>query len=227
EKYFRNNFPQSNGQYGFSEPFFSSIYHFDEKYPTVLFVGQETNGWGAYAPSFGEEDIVKSQEYVREFLENNIDIRYTKELYGFNSFWNFIRDIYDRVGKRINVVWTELDKIHYSCEQKKCVRLWQEDREYLNGPLANNNKSILQLEIEIIKPDYIVFLTGPQLKYRKSMSVALGIEKILTQRPQSVHDVFVFSAYNAKCLWIYHPNARGFKIPEIAEKLAQKIKNRQ
>ena len=235
EAYFKKITKSSNGDFGFSEPFFTSMYRYEQNNPTILFVGQEMNGWSNYEDPFEEERIEESQRFVREYIDNSINKRdpnakrryYGKEscLYSSGKFWDLIRAVYDLKKRNINVAWTELDKMHYRCEQKKCVRLWTEDRAVLNGELKGDcGKTILQLEIETIKPDYIVFLTGPQLKYRKSMSVALGMKNVLFSRPQSVHDACVFNYGDTKCIWIYHPNARRFNFNEMAGIIARETK---
>lgn len=220
KRYFERSY--GSGSFEFAEPFFTSINECQNDDLLIMFVGQETNGWGDYQKFIsGGKNIAESQRYVREFIKNSIEKRdpqleteylfeyYKKKfsLYDAHAFWNFIRSVYDSANKRINVIWTELDKIHYKCKDRKgedvkCITLWKEDEERLNGAFGDKKQTMLEYEIEILKPDLIVFLTGPS--YTKSMKSALQNDDL--KKPNL--DVFVqeFSVLNTACLWTYHPN---------------------
>ena len=194
---------------GFSEPFFTSVYATDGNLPKVLFVGQETNGWGNYSNFDGtDKALIKSQEFVAEFTKNNIAIR-DKHLkiqdckgYDPHIFWQFVRNVYDKTGNGIHIIWTELDKIQYYCGNKY-YKLWAEDENLLNSPVENG-KTLLLLEIETIKPDYIVFLTGP--KYSQSMGTALDRMDIKDHIPTFDDPIVCFDLFGTPCLWTYHPS---------------------
>lgn len=213
KRYFKRNY--GSDSFEFAEPFFTSINECQKENLLIMFVGQETNGWGDYQEFIsGGMNIAESQRYVREFIKNSIEkrdpqLKYEKKipLYDAHAFWNFIRSVYDSVNKRINVIWTELDKIHYKCkdykgEDVKCITLWEKDEERLNKTFGNEQKTMLEYEIEILKPDLIVFLTGPS--YAKSMKSALHNNDL--KKPKLDVVVQEFSVLNTICLWTYHPN---------------------
>ena len=205
-------------KFSFSHPFFTSLYQMDDNKPLIMFIGQETNGWGDY---FGDEnkafegvnEIETAQNFVKEYTWNNVKnqdkkhrIDYKNNKYtGYNSysFWRFIRDVYKKSGNNTDIVWTELDKIHYCCNHKKCITLWTEDEVKLNGPLCDG-KTILQHEIDIVKPNLVVFLVGPN--YYKSMETALQKSDLYLYIPSEKESFTEFKVYDTECLWSYHPN---------------------
>ena len=252
KKYF-----QDKGDYGFSQPFFTGVYSYeDATLPLIMFVGQETNGWGDYSEFDGIAEIKLSQEYVCEYAFNSIIDKKEKKrfpyiqkkydygimersdnssntekecplLYAKVRFWDLIRNVCEKSGREPNIVWTELDKIHYfyvEKNNKRCVKLWSEDEKELNEIVDDtNHRTMLELEIEIIKPDLVVFLTGPS--YAQSMKDAL--HKYDLKKPNS--DVFVreFSVLNTACLWTYHPNYlnRANLWDRVIDSIADKIRS--
>ena len=231
KKYFEKCY--GNITFGFSEPFFTGVYDYtDKSLPMIMFVGQETNGWGCYDRFINKSDVSDSQSFVWQLTKINMEKSKDIELcsygeknkysYDSHAFWNFIRNIYEKIN--VNVVWNELDKIHYCCKDEKCVTLWKEDELELNKPLENG-KSLLLNEIEIIKPDLVVFLTGPN--YYKSMESALDLETIKKPNKKWCCQEFGIPVdnYKAPCLWTYHPNAlcRMKKWDRVADLIVNKI----
>lgn len=254
EDYFNKSYKSKI--YGFSQPFFTGVYSYeDATLPLIMFVGQETNGWGDYSEFDGIAEIKLSQEYVCEYAFNSIIDKKEKKrfpyiqkkydygimersdnssntekecplLYAKVRFWDLIRNVCEKSGREPNIVWTELDKIHYfyvEKNNKRCVKLWSEDEKELNEIVDDTNRTMLEHEIEIIKPDLVVFLTGPS--YAQSMKDAL--HKYDLKKPNS--DVFVreFSVLNTACLWTYHPNYlnRANLWDRVIDSIADKIRS--
>ena len=230
---------------GFSEPFFTAVGDFKNKeFPLIMFVGQETNGWGNYDTYFknarADADldnlITQSQDFVCEFTKNNVidknnnlKIKYhDKDCNGYDShaFWNFIRAVYEKV--KINVVWNELDKIHYTCNDPdyKCVTLWEDDEEDLNKNLTNK-KSLLLNEIEIIQPDMIIFLTGPSYKASMDSALGKGLTKPKLKSPILNFNIVTENKAKIPCIWTYHPNALCYRglWDTVLKKIAENINN--
>jgi len=213
----RKYFLRLNGtkSFGFSEPFFTSVYKEDRDLPIVLFVGQETNRWGNYSNFVKKTDIngaiLDSQAFVAGFTHNNV-VKGDRALriqgskaYDSHAFWNFIRAVCKKSQENkqaIQVVWTELDKIHYSCPNDKCIKLWGEDEIELNREVIEG-RTMLLLEIETIKPDLVVFLTGPN--YAQSMRAALLDDSL--GKPTKKNLIKEFSTLEIHCIWTYHPNS--------------------
>ena len=214
KKYFlRHN---DTEEFSFAEPFFTSLYKADDLLPIVMFVGQETNGWGDYIDFKQtieekgiDEAITNSQAFVSAFTKNNVVDRNKKlkkqgsKAYDSHAFWNFIRAFYDGTNNKIRVVWTELDKIHYACfPDDKCIKLWEKDESMLSAEVLDG-KSMLMWEIELIRPDLVVFLTGPS--YAHSMETAIGHDII--KKPTNEDSIQKFKISGIQCIWTYHPNS--------------------
>ena len=129
---------------------------------------------------------------------------------------------------KIKAVWNELDKMHYipagNNDRTKCIRVWKEDKDVLNGEVKNG-KSLLQLEIETIQPDLIVFLTGPSPKYVFSMESAL--KKDLPDKPNKKEPISFFLYGSIPCLWTYHPGGLSHLClkKDVKDKIIEQIKS--
>lgn len=197
-----------NAQYSFSQPFFTSVGENNAK-PVVMFVGQETNGWG-FIEDF---DINGAKQWnIDNSQMSGLDIMKTQLSLQVNTstFWRFICLIVEIIKQEydIGIVWNNLDKIHYRISNARikkqyrdidCVTLYSKDEKELNRNIVPYGKTLLQLEIETIKPDLIVFLTGPN--YKESMESALGI--VLMEKPSNDNPIV---AINGNMLWTYHPS---------------------
>ncbi len=125
------------------------------------------------------------------------------------QFWKFISCLNN---KRYNVCWNNLDKIHYKTDKKKCIKLYNEDEKFLHRDIEYGKKkqSLLMHEIDIVEPDYIIFLTGPN--YKDSMVEALEMKDLL--KPSIDAPIKYFSVKNSRgknipAIWTYHPGYFG------------------
>ena len=116
-----------------------------------------------------------------------------------------------------NIYWTNIDKLHL-ISKGKTERLEEECEKVLNNKYSND-KSIFEMEIEIIKPAVIIFLTGPD--YYKTMGYALGTsfdDKPMLTKNQSkpivknqskpivnITDKLKKYSYVESAFWTYHP----------------------
>lgn len=197
-----------NAQYSFSQPFFTSVEENNAK-PVVMFVGQETNGWGLIEDfdinGIKQWNIDNSQKSGIDILNAQLSLQVNT-----STFWRFICSIVGTVKQtqEVGIVWNNLDKIHYRVSNAKvknqyrdvdCVTLYSEDEVELNCKVEQYGKTLLQLEIETIKPDLTVFLTGPN--YKESIEVALGIA--LIAKPTKGKPVVTI---NDNMIWTYHPS---------------------
>lgn len=189
--------------YSYSQPFCTGLCK-NVKSPLIMFVGQETNGWGkiedfaAYKDCKMPKDTFESsqQDTIRFTFENF----YNDNDKNHSTFWAFINDIKNRCEFSFDICWNNLDKIHYSSKGEACITLYSEDEDYLNGK-TNNSPSLLKLEIETIKPEAIIFLTGPS--YQTSMAGAL--RPIQLNKPTLSAPVSEFEYNGRPCAWTYHP----------------------
>ena len=104
----------------------------------------------------------------------------------------------------------------------------KEDAVELNAAYGEDKLSILQREINLLKPKVIVFAIGPREKYRKSLASAFSIDASLlyAHRPtrkscaNKISDVLGLK--ETIVLWTYHPNylSRG-KLKDGAYEIMQ------
>lgn len=166
--------------------------------PLLMYVGQE-------CLHCNKE---KTQVWIREYQNvQRTKKRITTDWFdnGTNRspFWNFYRRM-SNLG--FNVLWNNLDKFHPIDNQ----RLSWEDGVRLNSPYGNDNLSVLQREIELLKPKVVVFVIGNG-KYTASLASAFSVseEELKKYEPNSQEFVAeisnVLGLKNIVALWTYHP----------------------
>lgn len=188
-------------QYFISEPFFFGVPEYEDKNkPLIMVVGQETDLYGNIENIIDknggviEENIIKSQSWVTEVTRHLNNTNYPPKWKSYtttndedeiylkkHSFFLFLIAL----SKKYNVCWNNLDKIHYTAEidvvdynngklkkKEKAVTLYVKDEKILFGQQIDNGKTLLENEIDIIKPDMVLFVTGPN--YKESMEYQLS-----------------------------------------------------
>lgn len=173
--------------------------YIDSDRPLLMYVGQEDlNG-----------DDYKTQEWVRKYqtvqlTENNAML--PREKIRYSPFWEFCRKL-DDMG--YNCLWNNLDKF-LKADHKEHIE--KEDAVELNAAYGEDKLSILQREINLLKPKVIVFTIGPREKYRKSLASAFSIDASLLYahrptRKSCVNKISdVLGLKGSIVLWTYHPN---------------------
>lgn len=239
QEWFENNFKRlvsdSKGVI-YSVPFVFGEPDLDPGAPKIMIIGQEPYDFPVYASSEGF-DLKEQQSWTIRFLQ--------KQVYGVNSddkyenspFWDLFR-LLNKNG--LSPTWNNVDKAHRllpiegTKDKFKTEWLWLKDEKILNESLKSTYKSLLQNEIEISKPDAIVFVTGPQ--YYKSMAASLQIEdkSLYDYRPRKcepVKDITFIVNNGIPCLWSYHPKylrmlgGQGRYFNEVVDKLKKIIQN--
>jgi hypothetical protein len=118
----------------------------------LLIFGQETNRWnGIYGRGISVECI--TSVYDGFFNSGNCYIH-------GGQFWNGIKHVMELLreknkGKKIDFLWNNIVKMGYNGKGKKFPYKFYEN---IIKPHLNN---LIIKEIEILKPDFILFLTGP------------------------------------------------------------------
>ncbi|RGP11882.1 hypothetical protein DXB27_20575 [Parabacteroides gordonii] len=131
----------------------------------VMVFGQETNGWEhqvcpIVTPVEQSSEIIDItvkgfMDYYRKFLDG----------WGINSpFWHYLKRIQNTLSvslpdKTIEIVWNNIYKI--GNKEKGKNRPVKLIRDFENGYF-----NLIREEIEILKPDVIIFLTGPNYENR-------------------------------------------------------------
>lgn len=122
---------------------------FSAAHKRILICGQETWGWGVLGSTM--EDCMA--EYKRFFVDAEFF-----DGYGRSAFWKAFRffvsefqNIYE--GQRLQFIWQNISKIGRSDE---VTGVTDEIRK-----LERECFSVFKEEIQILKPDIVLFLTGP------------------------------------------------------------------
>lgn len=125
----------------------------DEKYQNadikIMIFGQETNDWeGDF-----QNDINISLDTYNNFYNSNDCFRYSGQFWnGFNRFLMLLNEKYPN--KKIEAIWNNVIKIGNSGRDKNYPPeyIYNIEKEYF---------SVISDEINILNPDIILFLSGP------------------------------------------------------------------
>ena len=233
----------------FSSPFCFGISNaaWSDKLPLIMYIGEEPKGWWFNDENHHEQDIEYLQEYSIAYLEKQLystsdfweyqcvkDYPHVFDKQNTSPFWTFIRDVYKENDTiKYNVCWNNLDKLHRIVESKTKPLTYEMEAELHNILLFE--KSLLLNEIELVKPDIIIFMGK---YYNKSMAGAMGNNygvKDLDKYSPSPETFFVSEVKEIptplqkiikKMIWIYHPNYiqhQGIETHIAAKKQVQEI----
>lgn len=200
-------------------PFYMGVtedYALQTKSRRVMIVGQEARHYGIWKDDKNRTGYVpiESQEWAIEYLlcQLNSPKQNSRFNHSYNKsrFWQTFRTLYKN---DINVCWNNIDKVYYSKGNKDYKgTLTYDGEEYLSAPYGTDNKSLLRREIEITKPDAILFVTGPT--YYLSMATALGVSSEMLKgklkKNNSIVDIkndlcVEIPGVDIPVLWTYHP----------------------
>ena len=201
-------FKKDNSSPNFSLPFASYCPDLKKDAPVLMLIGKEPRDW---ILSDSQKETIESPSSM---TENAYKIMHPCP----NApFWRLFR-IMEQNG--FSVVWSNVDKVHRLNSPQKTIPLTLDDEEFLSGKYAVANcteKTLLQREIEIVHPDAILFVTGPD--YFKTMSLALGLSEshLRPMRPVFKKHSYDTSKVCRPCdlsnqgvfeniFWCYHPS---------------------
>ena len=186
------------------------------KMPRLMVVGQEALGYGKWIEDGNKfsYEPVSSQEWAIEFTRVQLGEKGVNEGGRYTirkkntRFWNAIR----LLSEKFVICWNNLDKAYFG--DGKQGSLTVEGEKNLSRRYLRENeiaaKSILEREIEIAKPDYLLFFTGPN--YFQSMETAFGAETkfegALTLENPIVDLNEMKHITGIPTYWTYHPNNR-------------------
>lgn len=128
----------------------------------------------------------------------------------------------------INVCWNNIDKVYYSRGNSDYKgTLTYEGEEYLSAPygVREDKKSLLQREIEIAKPDALLFVTGPQyyISMAKAFNISPNVLKGKLNKNSRIVDIRSDLGIDIPAFWTYHP-ANRVCINSAKEFLAKYLK---
>nr|WP_319997633.1 hypothetical protein [uncultured Draconibacterium sp.] len=162
----------------------------------IMFFGQETNGWHMEMDGTGKfhgEIEPLLQLYERFYLKRGC---YS---YG-GQFWNGINRFKQKLKTceldTFGLTWNNVVKIG------RCGK-GTPHKEILN--IQKRNFKVIEKEIEILKPDFLVFFSGPN--YDHLINEMVGPTKFTTIKNFKERQLCtVETAFGVKALRTYHPN---------------------
>lgn len=178
-----------------------------EKKYKILFIGQQTKGWDS---NFKNSDLELNNipEFINELKKLYYNFNYGKRLdrKHYNGYlWQFQRKLLNTINNFSNsefgLIWTNILRFDEHGGKIKDKR----DIE----KISYNKNYILRKEIEILKPDVVVFVTGPS--YDSILNETFDDLKFIPVAEVS-NDSKRFSILESKYLPImsfrtYHPRA--------------------
>ena len=179
----------------------------NEPVPKAMFFGQETNGWG------DSEDIATLMEGYRNFeLGKNYP----------SLFWKYLWALSNKIGLKgaHPFLWNNINKLG---KQQSAGHAEQRATE-----LENEHFNVLREELELIKPEICVFLSGPH--YDSDLKVKLPDLEILPTEGYKENEFVRFSSrYLPKNSFrTYHPgygNRYYSWYNEVLDTIAQECQN--
>lgn len=194
----------------------------------VMIVGQEARKYGIYTRDKDKRKYQSeySQDWAIRYLSKQIypEQDYGDVEYNPSRFWSLFRSLKDNYV----LCWTDIDKVYYSLDGNKGT-LTAKGEAYLNDRYGNNQKmSVLEREIKLAEPDYIVFVIGPTyyVSLEKSFGVAESLKKNLTSELGLI-DVTKELGLGIPAFWTYHPaNRKKVNVVNcVAKALSGYVKN--
>ena len=215
---------ENNMELDISDPFFTGVSdEYEKADKRIMIVGQETYGWNLYSYDC---KIETSQQWSIDYLRSQLHYSTNYEINN-SQFWHFFRAI-----RKENIVpcWNNIDKAQRNINGKTKALTVKIERE-LNKNLPDSDQTIFQREIEITKPDVIVFVTGPS--YHITMETAMNLDKKTLQniRPTlqtPCVDISAVTNLGVPTFWTFHPTyiARNKNLcrDDIIDKIVNGIK---
>lgn len=180
----------------------------------IMFFGQETNFWLKEINNgvFNGEILPILSLYERFFINGNC-FRYGGQFWnGIKLFKNKVNKSFDE--KKIEYIWNNIEKIG-QCKKGFPHAISNITEKYFN---------VLQDEIEILKPDLLIFFTGPN--YDSSIKKYFGEFEMKTIYPFNGRELCEIIIPNMpRSLRTYHPNYlwRSKTISSTFDKIIEKI----
>lgn len=200
---------QSHEKHILSRPFYFGVsQEYVEGDCKIMIVGQETRDYGCYSDDWPMPHIQKwGIDYLRRQIWKSGDEDFiSKHKLNRSAFWKLFRKIAQR---GCVPCWNNVDKIHQSKGKGSTIRLSDEQKSVFCRQYGENMKSLLQREVQLAKPDVVLFATGPH--YHLSMTTSVGIsEGALDDKKPTPNEVCTditdIMGLGVPTYWSYHPS---------------------
>jgi hypothetical protein len=188
---------------------------YEQSHPRIVVVGQETWGWyRTYRQLLDEQSLTGALSEYDKYLQGNRNA---------SPFWQSLAKIRGELlgkeaieGKRKAILWTNL----FKCDDGRMIQSkWREAVLHLQG-------DVVQEELRILKPDAVLFLTGPEYDeilmrfYPAARFVQMGLN------PERELAQVIDNALPTLSFRTYHPNhLRIAKKTNLLDEAISKVKS--
>lgn len=189
----------------------------------ILIVGRETRGWQLdkdnAIESYTDDIIQKSMDKSKDWVKRNLTGDLKKGTKG-TTFFNFVRKVSNKCGAN-GILWANTFAVDYKKSIPSQDKLFQD--------IKNLSKELLQAQIDILKPDYILFIGGTSSvsARREYFPNLIGDGKSFDGIAIRYLEKFTFDGQKSPiCYRTYHPAYRGKNAQKGLEKLIKILPNK-
>lgn len=172
----------------------------------ILVVGRETRGWrlddNFSIVKYNDNMIEKSMQKSKSWVNENLTGKHSKGAKG-KAFFNFVRKIGNKVGEN-GILWANT----FAVDFKKSIP----NNHELFTLIKSLSKELLQSQIDVLKPDIILFIGGKKslLARREYFPDLKGDGVSIHGLPIKYLEKFTFDGQEKPiCYRTYHPCYRG------------------
>lgn len=177
----------------------------------ILIVGRETAGWQLDEKNpikvYDIQTIIKSMIKSKNWVTSNLMGKFSKDAKG-KTFFNFVRKVRDKCGDD-GILWANTFAVDYKKSTPNTKKL-PKNHKKLFGIIKKLSKKLLYAQIDILKPDFILFVGGQaSVSARRAYFPTLkGDGKSLTNNlPIKYLEKFMFEGQDKPiCYRTYHPS---------------------
>lgn len=175
----------------------------------VMFIGKETNGWydklGAFYNQVDRIDVAKAR-YEAQHLRGTGNSEFLRQ-------WKRFAQVFAG-GDRTAICWNNLMKMDWHRPKRGFSRTSIGHSAHL----FDFSVAAVRFEIELLKPDLIIFGTGHA--YDRALKAVLPERKTLTVDPKRL---WHFQSNGMECFRTFHPDAWNGQAPKPVKEYYQAI----
>lgn len=192
----------------------------EEKYNSsdikVMIIGQETYGW--WEGVFGDKTVQELMDQYDGYLHNKLENMRKKSSRAFWKGFKYFEDEIQKIhtDKNVYCIWNNIVKIGKDNKTGISDSIRDFERKYL---------SMVKKEIQILKPDIVIFLTGPNrdydIKYNFDNVTFENQNKLFNDTKYREPALVVSEDLPKSSVRLYHPNYFGgfHKVKHLALKM--------
>lgn len=179
----------------------------------ILIVGRETTGWRVNEDTclpiiqYDRQVIKKSMNKSESWVTSNLTGKHSKDVKG-KTFFNFVRKVRDKCGDN-GILWANTFAVDYKKSTPNTKKL-PKNHKKLFEIIKKLSKELLQAQIDILEPDFILFVGGKaSLSARRAYFPNLNGDgkNLKDDLPIKYLEKFMFEGQEKPiCYRTYHPS---------------------